>query len=182
MMALRRDCDPDSDACTEGKRACVAGAWQCTDTSGDSAETCNKVDDDCDAAIDEIGVAPSGAVAADVSAGGTFTVANAVIAQALDAATCGAATTQVAWFKLVIPAGPSRKVGLTTYGTSYDTILTVYQNDNVSSCASSEVTDGCSDDYTSCGAVTWSSVAVTLAPGTSWIAVRPKTEIGRAHR
>ena len=48
-------CDgPDTDLCTEGALACDAsGGVSCTDATGDSVETCNGMDDDCDEAIDE---------------------------------------------------------------------------------------------------------------------------------
>jgi len=48
-------CDgPDSDLCTEGVWQCDgAGDRECTDTSDDTLETCNEIDDDCDGPIDE---------------------------------------------------------------------------------------------------------------------------------
>lgn len=47
-------CDgPDSDLCNEGTTACVNQAVTCSDTSTDSTETCNGLDDDCDTLIDE---------------------------------------------------------------------------------------------------------------------------------
>jgi hypothetical protein len=48
-------CDgPDSDACAEGHIVCtVAGATTCSDTTGDSIELCNGLDDDCRNGIDD---------------------------------------------------------------------------------------------------------------------------------
>lgn len=46
-------CDgPDSDLCEEGVIACTMGMLACDDTSDDSTETCNAIDDDCDGMID----------------------------------------------------------------------------------------------------------------------------------
>ena len=42
-------CDgADSDLCAEGLRACVLGAFACTDDSGSNADLCNGLNDDCD--------------------------------------------------------------------------------------------------------------------------------------
>ena len=48
-------CDgPDADLCAEGVRACSGpDATMCTDTTGDSVELCNTLDDDCDGMADE---------------------------------------------------------------------------------------------------------------------------------
>ena len=47
-------CDgPDSDLCAEGVTSCTAGAVACGDTTGDTVETCNNLDDDCDGQTDE---------------------------------------------------------------------------------------------------------------------------------
>lgn len=54
-FGLGSPCDgPDADFCTEGVIACnVADGASCTDTSGDSIETCNGLDDDCDGTTDD---------------------------------------------------------------------------------------------------------------------------------
>jgi len=53
MLGTRCD-GPDADTCAEGAFMCdVAGTSSCSDTSGDSIETCNGMDDDCDGATDE---------------------------------------------------------------------------------------------------------------------------------
>ncbi len=48
-------CDgPDADLCKEGVIACdTGGGTKCTDTTGDSVEACNGLDDDCDGSVDE---------------------------------------------------------------------------------------------------------------------------------
>jgi hypothetical protein len=47
-------CDgSDTDLCNEGTTQCVAANVQCSDTSGNSLEICNGVDDDCDLSTDE---------------------------------------------------------------------------------------------------------------------------------
>jgi len=47
-------CDgADADMCVEGSTVCSGGSVSCGDTTGDNAETCNAVDDDCDGVIDE---------------------------------------------------------------------------------------------------------------------------------
>ncbi len=48
-------CDgPDTDSCTEGTNMCNAtGGSSCSDATGDSVETCNGMDDDCDGNVDE---------------------------------------------------------------------------------------------------------------------------------
>ncbi len=55
--ALGDACDgPDSDLCQEGiYDACSGGALSCTDSSSDSIESCNGIDDDCDGSVDEGG-------------------------------------------------------------------------------------------------------------------------------
>jgi hypothetical protein len=40
----------DSDLCDEGTMQCSSGSMTCTDTTGDNAELCNGVDDDCNPA------------------------------------------------------------------------------------------------------------------------------------
>jgi List-Bact-rpt repeat protein len=51
-------CDgPDSDLCLEGVSSCTAGAVACSDATGSTIETCNGLDDDCDSAVDENGLA-----------------------------------------------------------------------------------------------------------------------------
>ena len=42
----------DTDLCEEGVVVCTAGALACDDTTTDSTETCNGIDDDCDGMID----------------------------------------------------------------------------------------------------------------------------------
>ncbi len=47
-------CDgPDLDLCEEGTDSCASGVRTCGDGTGDSVETCNGLDDDCDGAVDE---------------------------------------------------------------------------------------------------------------------------------
>jgi len=48
-------CDgPDTDLCAEGTIMCTSPTTTaCSDTTGDSVETCNGLDDDCDGKIDE---------------------------------------------------------------------------------------------------------------------------------
>ena len=47
-------CDgPDADGCAEGELQCAAGKVSCSDTSGDTLELCNDLDDDCDGQIDQ---------------------------------------------------------------------------------------------------------------------------------
>jgi hypothetical protein len=47
-------CDgPDSDGCAEGFWECVGDTAQCTDTTGDSIEICNGIDDDCNGSTDD---------------------------------------------------------------------------------------------------------------------------------
>jgi len=51
---LGTDCDgPDTDLCQEGIYLCAGGVMACSDSTGDSVETCNGADDDCDGSIDE---------------------------------------------------------------------------------------------------------------------------------
>ncbi|HJQ97499.1 MAG TPA: dockerin type I repeat-containing protein, partial [Candidatus Polarisedimenticolaceae bacterium] len=51
-------CDgADSDLCNEGVTACAAGAIACGDTTGNSVESCNGLDDDCNGSTDENGAA-----------------------------------------------------------------------------------------------------------------------------
>ncbi len=59
-------CDgPDADLCNEGVVVCTGGALSCNDATGANVEVCNGLDDDCDAATDEmvagVGVACDGA-------------------------------------------------------------------------------------------------------------------------
>jgi hypothetical protein len=58
-------CDgADSDLCAEGITYCAGGGTACSDTTGDSVESCNGADDDCDGLTDEglgLGVACDGA-------------------------------------------------------------------------------------------------------------------------
>ncbi|HJL16625.1 MAG TPA: C-type lectin domain-containing protein [Sandaracinaceae bacterium LLY-WYZ-13_1] len=53
-------CDgEDADLCEEGTyTGCADGALACDDASGDSTETCDGTDEDCDGSIDEGGVCP----------------------------------------------------------------------------------------------------------------------------
>ncbi len=52
--SLGRPCDGgDSDRCEEGMWICDSGSMRCTDGSGDSIESCNGLDDDCDGSVDE---------------------------------------------------------------------------------------------------------------------------------
>ena len=54
--ALGTPCDgADADLCQEGTIVCIAGVLACDDTTGDTPETCNGVDDDCDGETDEEG-------------------------------------------------------------------------------------------------------------------------------
>jgi hypothetical protein len=47
-------CDgSDADLCQEGTLVCGAGVQACSDATGDSAEVCNDMDDDCDGSVDE---------------------------------------------------------------------------------------------------------------------------------
>ena len=51
---IGRACDgADSDLCKEGTYACEGGVLVCTDTTGNTVEVCNGVDDDCDGQVDE---------------------------------------------------------------------------------------------------------------------------------
>ena len=55
-FALGVACDgADGDACLEGTTECDPGTGgvRCSDTTGTIAETCNNLDDDCDAMVDE---------------------------------------------------------------------------------------------------------------------------------
>ncbi|HET8945698.1 MAG TPA: putative metal-binding motif-containing protein, partial [Candidatus Polarisedimenticolia bacterium] len=45
-------CDgPDADRCNEGVRFCAAGSLTCSDTTTDTVEQCNGLDDDCDGIV-----------------------------------------------------------------------------------------------------------------------------------
>jgi hypothetical protein len=47
-------CDgADSDLCLEGSNNCSGGSIVCSDTTGNTVEACNGVDDDCDGSTDE---------------------------------------------------------------------------------------------------------------------------------
>jgi fibro-slime domain-containing protein len=47
-------CDgPDADLCKEGAVTCIDGAEGCSDTTGDSLEICDGMDNDCDGETDE---------------------------------------------------------------------------------------------------------------------------------
>ncbi len=46
-------CGPTTGACSAGFEECLGGALQCTGATGPTLETCNGVDDDCDATTDE---------------------------------------------------------------------------------------------------------------------------------
>lgn len=47
-------CDgPDSDLCLEGVFSCNGGALTCSDTTGNTTEVCNGIDDDCNGAVDD---------------------------------------------------------------------------------------------------------------------------------
>ena len=55
-FAIGVACDgPDADMCNEGMTICNAGGTGvvCNDTTGDTVETCDGVDNDCDGSIDE---------------------------------------------------------------------------------------------------------------------------------
>ncbi len=84
-------CDgPDADLCAEGTRACVAGALVCNDSSTDTPDLCNEIDDDCDPTtadgVDAPGAgAPCDGVDADLCAEG-------VLACSVGALACSDAT------------------------------------------------------------------------------------------
>ncbi len=44
----------DTDLCEEGNFICTSGIILCTDTTSDSVEICNGLDDDCDTVIDDL--------------------------------------------------------------------------------------------------------------------------------
>ncbi|MDD5109977.1 MAG: putative metal-binding motif-containing protein [Patescibacteria group bacterium] len=47
-------CDgPDADRCKEGVMVCTGGALTCSDTTGNTVEICDNVDNDCDGSTDE---------------------------------------------------------------------------------------------------------------------------------
>ncbi len=58
---MTRSCGTDVGACVAGSQACsAAGDWgPCMGATGPAPETCNRVDDDCDAAVDEAGICPT---------------------------------------------------------------------------------------------------------------------------
>jgi hypothetical protein len=53
MLNAPCDSDADNDLCLEGTIACVGGALVCDDFSGNTNESCNGVDEDCDGNVDE---------------------------------------------------------------------------------------------------------------------------------
>jgi hypothetical protein len=91
-------CDgPDADLCTEGALACNAGGTtSCSDTSGDSVETCNGMDDDCDGNVDEGnpggGVICAGAVDVGTCISRTACVMGAIVCRGTFVATSGLAS------------------------------------------------------------------------------------------
>lgn len=60
-------CDgPDADLCPEGATVCSSGVIICSDNTGPNIETCNLIDDDCDAIVDENPSDEGGACGSDV--------------------------------------------------------------------------------------------------------------------
>jgi hypothetical protein len=90
-------CDgPDADLCDEGSSMCDAsGGVACSDSTGDSVETCNGTDDDCDGNIDEGnpggGVACAGATDVGGCISRTACVSGSLICRGTFVATSGAA-------------------------------------------------------------------------------------------
>ncbi len=97
-FAVGSMCDgPDADLCAEGSFMCDAsGGASCSDATGDSVETCNGVDDDCDGSIDEGnpggGVICAGAVDVGACISRTACVAGAVVCRGTFVAPSGLAS------------------------------------------------------------------------------------------